>query len=141
MSGIRADQKNYKNAFKKHIHTFNNGKECSDISQRLILCYCVECGLKCLIMQNNKILRTSQANSETASVLGSHDIRVLLKAVKMAGRYQFKNFQTEYGETVTAESYHQLCRYCIRPKNGEMFPIKEFDKMLAEIAEWLNEVI
>lgn len=55
----------------------------------MILCYCVECGLKCLVMKNNKLYKVETANEEIKNVLGTHDIRVLLNEVKQAGRYSF----------------------------------------------------
>lgn len=53
------------------------------------MCYCVECGLKCLVMKNNKLYKVETANEEIKNVLGTHDIRVLLNEVKQAGRYSF----------------------------------------------------
>ena len=67
------------------------------------------------------------------------DFRVLLKAVGRAGTYQFKNFQTEYGDTVNTGNYHQICRYCINAK--DMNDVYEYDKTMNEIAEWLKEEI
>lgn len=141
MAKIRADRKNYKSAFQKHVHSYDNWEKGSDISRRLLLCYCVECGLKCLIMQMNRIYRISQADSEIEKVLGTHDFKLLLKAVNKSGIYQFQNFRTEYAETVTAENFHQACRYCIEPGKGEMGSVNEFEKTLRDIAEWLKEEI
>lgn len=139
MARVLANRKNYKGAYKKHAYTYEKLRDGSDITKRLILCYCVECGLKYLIMEDKKIMKTSQADKEIYNILGSHDFRALLKAVKGAGTYQFKNFQTEYGDIVNAENYHQLCRYCIDAK--DISNINEYDKTLNEIAEWLKEVI
>lgn len=141
MAKTRANRKNYKCAFQKHAHTYDNWKNGSDISRRLLLCYCVECGLKCKIMQDNNIYRTSQADTDLEKVLGTHDFRLLLKAVKHAKVYQFKEFKTEYNEVVTAENFHQVCRYCIEQKKGETDSLNEFEKILKAIAEWLKEEI
>ena len=141
MARLRADRKNYKKAFNTHFQAYKTWNEGSHNSKRVIMCYCVECGLKCLIMEDNKIYRLSQANEETVKILGSHDFRVLLKAVKKAGIYKFKDFQTKFEETVTPENYHQLCRYCIDVKDNDMKIVEEFDKTLYAIAEWLEEVI
>lgn len=140
MAKLQANQKNYKTAFTKHIHTYLN-TEGSNVSRRLLLCYCVECGLKCLIMKNNNIYRISQASEEVAEVLGSHDFRRLLKEVNQAGNYKFKNFKTEYNEDVTPGNFHQICRYCINPKKGKSEHIKKYEGTLEEITEWLKEVI
>lgn len=141
MAKLRADIKNYKKAFTTHFQAYKSWNGGSHNSKRIIMCYCVECGLKCLIMQDNKICFASQADPTTAKALGSHDFRVLLNAVKKAGIYRFENFQTEYDETVTPENYHQLCRYHINVKDGDMEPVNKYDRTLDEIAEWLKEVI
>ena len=139
MAKLRADRRNYKNAFKTHANAYDQWNIGSDNSRRLILCYCVECGLKCLIMENDSIYKLSQANEETKAVLGSHDFRMLLKKVNQSGNYIFKQFVTEYGETVIPSEYHQLCRYKIAPK--EIDDLNEFDDTLVQIKEWLKEVI
>ena len=49
---LQADQRDYKNAFKKHYHAFSNWQATgSNPSKRLILVYCVECGLKYEVMK------------------------------------------------------------------------------------------
>ena len=86
---LRANQKNYKKAFQRHADTYEKYINVSKSSRSLILCYCVECGLKCLVMKNNKLYKVETANEEIKNVLGTHDIRVLLNEVKQAGRYSF----------------------------------------------------
>lgn len=81
---LRADQKNYKKAFQRHADTYEKYINVSKSSRSLILCYCVECGLKCLVMKNNKLYKVETANEEIKNVLGTHDIRVLLNEVKQA---------------------------------------------------------
>lgn len=139
MARIQANKKNFKGAFKKHAYTYEKIQDGSDITKRLILCYCVECGLKYLIMDENRIFRITQADEELSGILGSHDFRILLKAIKKAGIYQFEDFQTEYGDIVNAGNYHQLCRYCVDARN--IRDIRAYDLTLSKIAGWLKEVI
>lgn len=139
MAKLRADKKNYKKAFTTHANAYEKWEIGSNNSQRLILCYCVECGLKYLIMQNDNIFTISQANEQTVKALGSHDFRVLLKKVGQVGNYTFKQFMTEYGENVIPTDYHQLCRYAISPKN--IADLNEFDDTLMQIKDWLKEVV
>ena len=82
MAKLRADKKNYKKAFTIHANAYDNWNLGSDNSRRWILCYCVECGLKCLIMDNDNICTISQANEKTEKVLCTHDFRKLLKEGK-----------------------------------------------------------
>lgn len=128
-------------AFKKHAHSYDNWNSGSDYSQRLILCYCVECGLKCLIMKNEKIFTIAQANEEIVNVLGTHDFQKLLKQVNQVGTYKFSNFSTEYDQMVSPSDYHQVCRYCVNPKDGKIEYLTKFDNTLNDIKEWLKEVI
>lgn len=139
MARVQANRKNYKGAYKKHAYTYEKLRDGSDITKRLILCYCVECGLKYLIMEDRNIVKISQADDEILKLLCSHDFKALVKAVKRAGTYQFKDFKTEYGDSVNAQNYHQLCRYCIDAE--DISDVNEYDKTLIEIAEWLKEVI
>ena len=71
MAKLRADKRNYKKAFTVHANSYDNWNIGSPYSRRLLLCYCVECGLKCLIMENDNIYTISQADDETAKILQS----------------------------------------------------------------------
>lgn len=139
MAKLTTNRKNYEKAFRKHAHAYENWNDPSKESQRLLLCYCVECGLKYLIMKDNRIYEIKQANEELKKVLTSHNFKELLKAVRRAGIYHFNNFMTEYGETVIPSEYHQVCRYCILPKVNN--DLEEFNKTLEEIKDWIGEVI
>lgn len=75
MAKLRADRRNYRKAFTTHANAYDNWNVGSDNSRRLLLCYCVECGLKCLIMINDRIFEVAQANEETKAVLGSHQFK------------------------------------------------------------------
>ena len=141
MAKLRADKKNYKKAFTTHANAYDKWNMGSLYSRRLILCYCVECGLKCLIMQNDNIHAIAQANEETTRILGSHDFRLLLKKVGQAGNYIFKQFPTEYGEMINPADYHQLCRYAISPAEQNTTYLEKFDNTLNDIKEWLKEVV
>jgi len=142
MAGLRADQRNYKNAFHQHFHAYKNWLDKdSEISRRLLLVYCVECGLKYLVMRTLKIQKVDQAQEEIRQELGSHDFLKLLIRLKQAGPYNFRPFFTEYGAEVRPCTYHQICRYCIRPRAEDQERIKEYDKQLEDIAAWISEKV
>lgn len=87
---LRADQRDYKNAFKKHYHAYSNWQGTgSNLSRRLILAYCVECGLKYEVMKQECLIQTTDAQGEVKTALGQHDLRKLLKCLKKAGMYSF----------------------------------------------------
>lgn len=138
---LQANRKNYLKAYRKHFFTYCNSDKGCDTSRRMILCYCVECGLKCLIMKNNRINSVLQAEEEIRHVLSSHDVRNLLNAVNQAGNYRFKDFKTEYGDNVTPKDFHQFCRYSIAAEKKEFHQVIEYENKLMEIAEWLKEKV
>ena len=96
---LSANKRNYKKAFTTHANSYDKLNIGSDYSRRLLLCYCVECGLKCLIMQTDNINTVSQANEETAKVLHSHDFRTLAKSNR-PGTINSNNFLRNMGKTL-----------------------------------------
>lgn len=137
---LRADQRDYKQAFKKHLHAYSNWQATgSDSSKRLILTYCVECGLKYEIMKQERLLQVADAQEDIRGELASHDLRKLLKRLNKAGTYTFPLIKTNHDEDVYPEVYHQLCRYCINPGDKYIDAIQRFDSILEEIAKWIEE--
>ena len=60
---LQADQRYYKNAFKKHFHAYSNWQATgSDPSKRLILVYCVECGLKYEVMKKERLVKITDVH-------------------------------------------------------------------------------
>jgi len=137
---IQAAQQDYKRAFQRHLHAYSNwDKTGSDISKRLILVYCVECGLKYAVMQKIHIQNMKDAQPDLEDELRSHDLQKLMKRLKIAGNYFFPQIRTVHGDTITVATYHQFCRYSIPPFKGEEIHIKTYDDQLENIANWLKE--
>lgn len=142
MAAIQAVQQDYKRAFQKHLHAYINwDKTGSDISKHLVLIYCVECGLKYMLMREEKIYRTKDARLDLQDDLKSHDFHRLLKRLKAAGAYSFPQIQTVHGDFVNPTTYHQLCRYSIPPIKEHQQYIQQYDIQLANIADWLREQV
>lgn len=139
---IRADRRDYKNAFIKHFHAYSNWQNVgSDISKRLILIYCVECGLKYLIMVNKRIFKVAEAQPDIKEELGSHDFRRLLRCLNQAGIYTFQTIETKHGDCIRPDTYHQLCRYSICPIEDHKVRILQNDAQLLKIVEWIREQV
>lgn len=137
---LQVDQRDYKNAFKKHYHAFSNWQATgSDPSKRLILVYCVECGLKYEVMKKERLNKTTDAQDDIQNDLRSHDLRRLLKRLNKAGVYTFPPIETKYGHPVHPEEYHQFCRYCIPSDERYISAVHQFDNTLEEIAKWIEE--
>ena len=138
---IEADKKDYSRAFDKHYKAYcaweNTGH---DDSKSMILFYCVECGLKYLLMDKLRILKVSNATEEIQDKLHSHDLRALLKELRMnSNKYKFTDFKTIHDSTVSLKQYHEVRRYCIPPKKNFYSTIRQYDANLYEIAKWINE--
>lgn len=142
MAKIQAVQQDYKRAFQKYLHTYSNwDNKGSDISKRLVLVYCVECGLKYKLMESLKIHKIQDAQEEIAEVLSSHDLQNLLKRLKITGEYVFPHIQTAHNDIVTLKTYHQICRYAIRPIKAHEQLIQKYDEQLDSIVSWLKEQV
>lgn len=137
---LRADQKDYKAAYLKHWSTYQKYRASgSKSSQRLLLAYSVECGLKYILMKREKIYQVSNAQDEIQSLLKTHDFRKLLKRLMLVKFYTFPIIKTIHNEVVQPEQYHELCRYSSQPKDNDDTSIEEFEEMLVNISEWIGE--
>lgn len=138
--GLQANQGDYKSAFRKHFHAYSNWRATgSDLSKRLILVYCVECGLKYKVMKKERLIKIDDAQDDIRNELTSHDLRRLLKRLNKAGMYTFPSIETKYGYSVHPEEYHQFCRYGIPADNRYIGAVNQFDDTLEEIAKWIEE--
>ena len=138
---ICASLRDYHDAFIKHLHAYMNWGNTGSISKSLILVYCVECGLKYLIMYKEGIHRTDQAAEDVQGYLRSHDFQMLLGYLKQGGAYSFHPIRTIHGDTVRPSSYHQLCRYHIHPQKEDQKYVVEYNQQLGQIADWLKEQV
>lgn len=139
---IEAVQLDYKRAFEKHYHAYQNwDKAGSDISKYLILTYCVECGLKYMLMKEKRLQRANEAQPDIEADLRSHDFHKLLKRLRYAGCYTFPPIRTVHNDIVTPPTYHQLCRYFVRPTKDHQQYVQQYNGQLVDIAKWLKEQV
>lgn len=133
---LKADRRDYKQGFKKHYHAYNNWGDAGSIaSKRLILAYCVECGLKYLLMKQERINVVTDARQDIQNKLKCHDFQILLKSINRT-EYRFPTIKTNHGEPIQPDNYHQACRYVIFQDDDKH---AEYCKVLQEVSEWLNE--
>jgi len=139
---IKADQRDFRASFQKHYHTYVNSIEdsnkTSEISRILMLVYCVESGLKCMLMKKARVFSVDKAGGELEGLLRTHDFELLLTRLPKAG-YRFPPFTTKHGDTVMPKKYHQICRYAIPSEATDI--IKQYNNQLKAIAEWLSEKV
>ena len=135
---LRADQRDYKQAYEKHCYAYLNWNATgSNISRQLIMVYCIECGLKYLLMQQEGIFKVSDARPDIQSILKSHDFQLLLKRLGRC-EYHFPTILTKHNEPIPADAYHQMCRYALTPANDNQGRLKQYNDELDRIVEWLK---
>ena len=137
---LSADRHDYSRAFDKHFKAYHTWKESGHLdSQILILFYCVECGLKFLLMCEQKINKVKDANETISNILESHDLRKMLKELHK-NQFTFPTIKTKHNDNVSLNEYHQMRRYCIEAKSDKDQRIcKMYDNDLYCIAQWINE--
>lgn len=142
---ILADKKDYKQGYKKHYSAYNklHNMNASINSKRLLLSYCVECGLKYLLLdkwheENPKKIIENNGDSRK-DVLTSHNLEKILKELIQQGTFKFPQMTTVHQDNITSDSYHQLCRYCIRVKENDKDKEIRYEDELRKIAEWIKE--
>ncbi len=137
---LRADRHDYSRAFEKHYKAYCAWNSSGHLeSQSIILFYCVECGLKFLLMRKLKLYKTKDANQSISNILKSHDLINLLKELHQ-NRFSFQKIKTKHDEDVSLTEYHQMRRYCIEVKSEKYNEIrKQYDENLRSVAQWIYE--
>lgn len=142
---ILADKRDYKQGYRKHYITYKRLHcENADInSRRLLLVYCVECGLKYLLLdkwheENPKNILLGD-DEKKKNVLRTHNLERILKELGQQGAFKFPQLLTIHRDSITIENYHQLYRYCIRIKEKDKIAESVYEEELRKIANWIEE--
>lgn len=143
---ILADKRDYANGYKKHYSAYKSLSENNSAikSRRLLLVYCVECGLKYLLLDKWKepvreILKHKEGIRY--GIITSHNLEKMLKELGQAGTFRFPQMETVYKDSVAIDSFHQLCRYCIQIQNSDREKENRYEEELQKLAEWIREGI
>ena len=140
-----ADKRDYRKGYEKHYQSYKRLKgEKADInSRRLLLVYCVECGLKYKLLDQwnegnpQKILEGT--DDKKIRILKSHNLERILKELGQQGNFRFPRLKTVHRDIVDAESYHQFYRYCIKIQEKQSDEEKKVEELLNDIACWIKE--
>ena len=142
-----ADRKDYKRGYLKHYTAYKMlvNEDSTVSSRRLLLVYSVECGLKYKLLEKWRLLSIANviqnAQDKRGKVLGSHDLRILLKELGQEGKFHLSPIKTVHREIIAIKDFHQICRYGINVKNESLNKMQQNENELNKIAEWLKEVI
>lgn len=142
---LLADKKDYRRGYKKHYQLYLRLKNAnSDTnSRRLLLVYSVECGLKYMLLDKwNE--RTPEhilngADDRKKDILKSHNLEKILKELGQQGNFKFPRLETIHKNVASSESYHQICRYCIRLRDRQQEKEKKMEETLNSVAYWIEE--
>lgn len=142
---LTADKRDYKTGYKKHYGLYKRlQKENSYINgRRLVLVYSVECGLKYMLLdkwheETSKEIFNGM-DERKKKILGSHNLEMILKELGQQGNFKLPQMETIHKEQVSSEIYHQLYRYCIRVQEKEKDKEEKLEKILYNIACWIEE--
>lgn len=149
---ILADKRDYNIGYRKHYAAYERMRENNEDtkSRRLLLIYCVECGLKYRLlskwgMGNPKELLEKTKEELDADdrrkreVLSSHDLEKILKELGQQGIFKFPKPKTIHNEIVSPQTYHQLYRYGIRTNESEENKERELENSLNDVLQWIKE--
>lgn len=106
-------------------------------SGRLLLFYCVECGLKAVWLESKRCFNTAELSKETREQLTTHALRTLVKDLRLPAAVtgdRIPVFKTKQGAHPLEES-HQAWRYgaTIIQNEGEVV------QWLERVCDWLEE--
>ena len=142
---VLADKRDYQRGYKKHYSAYK--ELCGEVtvvkSRRLLLAYCVECGLKYLLLdkwhENNPKKIIEDKEDRRNGIIKTHNLDKILKELGQAGTFKFPQLETKHYDIVATESFHELCRYGIEVKAGEEAKENKFEEELLKVAKWIGE--
>jgi hypothetical protein len=124
---IHATRKELERGFRFHS-TAAGG--CVSCSERLLLVYAIECGLKAMIMASQRVEITSALKTQIG-----HDLREGLKQVGAIHIFKLGNVQTKQKvpQTVEPKQLHETFRYGIHINDDSI--VAELKKIM----EWIRQ--
>ena len=147
---ILADKRDYKRGYTKHYNAYQILRKSNNClkSRRLLLVYCVECGLKYKLLdkwkENNSRAIISNDKDVRKPILTSHSLSKIIKELGQAGTFRFpKAIETNHGDYVNDETFHQENWQWRNHFHTSKRKIDENidEEELIKIAEWLKEVM
>jgi hypothetical protein len=129
---LEVTRRELEKAYRQHRNHYGT---CSSYPHRLLLVYCVECGLKALLMQFHRVDRYNQL---PADLQVGHDIRAALKLLGAPPGLSIRQARTAHGrppqQPVTPGELHQAFRYGI-----PIDPQAEVTQDLQAVVMWIEE--
>lgn len=145
---ILADMKDYKIGYRKHYCTYRHldSQNGPVLSKRLLLIYSVECGLKYKLLEKWEIRSTNEIREilkdkdhPKHKVLGTHNIRKIIKELGQEGQFHFPEITTCHKDKISIEEYHQMKRYGIEADDRDTRDEDKLEEVLQQVADWIQE--
>lgn len=145
---ILADKRDYKTGYRKHYYTYRflDSQNGAILSKRLLLVYSVECGLKYKLLEKWEVVTSeeireilSDKNHPKHTILGTHNLRKILKELGQEGEFHFPEMATVHKDKISIDEYHQMQRYGIQADDRDMTKEKQMEEVLQQIADWIEE--
>lgn len=142
---ILADKRDYMRGYQKHYAAYSKLSidKSADRSRRLLLDYCVECGLKYLLLdkwhEDNPKVIINNKDDKRNGVIKTHNLEKILKELGQTGTFRFPQIATAHRENITSDNFHELCRYGIRIKDSDKDKEEQYEIELKKIADWIRE--
>lgn len=138
---ITADKRDYRKAYNRHKVSSEKLDEKSSYSKNLLLFYSVECGLKYLLMNKWDILSINEIeqDEEKRRLLGTHNLKAILKVLGQQGLADFSSFRTNHGDIVDINTYHQAYRYGIECDKRDIGKVNNIQAELYNVDRWIEE--
>jgi hypothetical protein len=139
---VDAKRRELEKSFKSHFSTYTkrtNSTRNTNKSEKLILFYAIECGLKVMLLKkinrnSTKAFLEHNIYKDKLKGTGGHDLKFLLREINYSN-VKFPKLVCNSGDDVEVKDYNQVWRYGIECNSSTE---AEIERELIKIAEWLN---
>jgi hypothetical protein len=136
---VHVTLKEIESAFKSHRNKFATFSGQPGMTDKMILFYAVECGLKALYMRQNKLIRTDRKSSYNGKAVSDfgHKLNDLLKTIKL--NYSIPKITANDSSQIEQLHLHEAWRYGKSlDEKQEKNCIEILNKVLKEIRNQLG---
>lgn len=139
---LNTTRNEFKKSFNAHFNLYVESEGTSSLNtRRLMIFYCVECGLKNLLLKQigkNTYEDLQQYKDSIHKDVAGHNLKELTKEIGIESAYPLKSIKLKKG-SVQPRQYNELWRYGVTVENEE--DAQREEKTLYDIALWIKQRI
>lgn len=128
----------FEKSFSRHYATYKTITPANH-SAYVLLFYAVECGLKSLIMKEERVFLFSKLSEDAKQC--KHDVKKMLKILGIEASYHLETIKTNRDEVITSGHYNEYFRYGMECKSEELVKERIVIDELQKIADWIKTII